>query len=147
MSVVEAEEFFTLGVEALKEGKGGTALEYLEKAVGLARTPRYCSALAFCLAREKRDFKRAISLCKEAIKNDPKNTQHFLYLGRVHLLAGQKRDAIRILQMGLRHSANPEISAELARLGVRKPPVIPFLSRDNFLNKYLGKLLHKWGYR
>lgn len=147
MSVVEAEEFFTLGMDAWKQGNPAAALEFLEKAVSEARTPRYCSSLAVCLAKEKREFKRAISLCKEAIRNDPKCSLHFLNLGKVHLLAGQKKDAIRIFHMGLRHENNPEIVAELNRLGSRRPPVLPFLARENPLNKYLGKLFHRWGLR
>ena len=147
MSAAEAEEFFTRGMEALRNGNNGEALDLLEKAVSLDRKPAYCAALAICLARGKGEFKRAISLCKEAIKNDPKNSALFLNLGRVHILAGQKKDAIRIFNMGLRHEENRDILFELNRLGYRKPPVIPFLKRDNPLNKYLGKLLHKWGRR
>jgi Tfp pilus assembly protein PilF len=147
MSVTEAEEFYTQGMDALKQGDTATAAELLGKAVSESRNPRYCSSLGFCLAKGKRDFKRAVSLCKEAIKNDPKNSVHFLNLGRVHLMAGQKKDAIRIFYMGLRHQNNPEIVAELNKLGTRRPPVIPFLARENPLNKYLGKLLRKWGYR
>jgi Tfp pilus assembly protein PilF len=144
---MEAEEFYTLGMDALKQGNTVDALELLEKAVSETRNPRYCSCLGICLAKGKRDFKRAVSLCKEAIRNDPKNSLHFLNLGRVHLLAGQKKDAIRIFYMGLRHQNNQEITAELKKLGTRRPPVIPFLARENPLNKFLGKLLHKWGYR
>src|SRR5208282_2643785 len=101
MSKVEATELFNLGMESMKKGDIGAALDYLEQAVIQERAPLICSNLAVCLAKEKRDFKRAVSLCNEAIKNDPKNSVHFLNLGRVHLLANQKKDAIRILNMGL----------------------------------------------
>jgi tetratricopeptide (TPR) repeat protein len=143
MSNVKAEELYTMGMEALKSGNTGTASEFLEKAVRLERNPLYCSSLAFCLAKEKRDFKQSVSLCKEAIKKDPKNSIHFLYLGRIHILANQKKDALRILNMGLRYEENKEIIAELQNFGRRRPPVIPFLERGNPLNKYLGKLLYK----
>jgi Flp pilus assembly protein TadD len=147
MSKVLAEQLFALGIEALKEGQGAVALEQLEKAVSLERTPLYCSTLALCLAKEKRDFKRAVSLCKEAIKNDPKKSVHFLNLGKVYLVAGQKKDAIRTLNMGLRYGNDREIINELKRFGLRRAPVIPFLSRDNSLNVALGKLLSRWGLR
>jgi hypothetical protein len=31
----------------------------------------------------------------------------------------------------------------LENLGVRKKPLIPFLPRSNFVNKYAGLLLHR----
>lgn len=139
---MEAEELFTAGIEAFKNGKHLEAADLLEKAMALERKPIYCSSLAVCLAREKSNLKRAVSLCKEAIKNDPKNSLHFLNLGRVHIMANQKKDAIRILYMGLRHSENREIIAELNRIGRRRRPVIPFLERSNPLNKFLGKLIY-----
>lgn len=139
---MEAEELFIAGLEALKNGKSGEAAELLERAVALDRKPLYCSNLAVCLAKEKKDIKRAISLCKEAIKGDPKNSIHFLNLGRVHVMANQKKDAIRIFYMGLRYSENKDIIAELNRVGRRRPPVLPFLERSNPLNKFLGKLLY-----
>lgn len=143
MSKEEAAEFFTRGTEALKDGDTGAAMEFLEKAVSLERDPLYCSTLAVCLAKEKRDFKRALSLCKEAVRNDPRKSFHFLCLGRVHVLADQKKDAVRIFNMGLRYENNKDIVAELDRLGVRKEPVVPFLERENSINKYLGKVLRK----
>jgi tetratricopeptide (TPR) repeat protein len=143
MSNVKAEELYSMGMEAQKSGNTGVALEFLEKAVRLERNPLYCSSLALCLAQEKRDFKQAVSLCKEAIKKDPKNSIHFLYLGRIHIQANQKKDALRILNMGLRYEENKEIIAELQSFGRRRPPVIPFLERSNPLNKYLGKILYK----
>ena len=147
MSKVEATELFNLGMESMKKGDIRAALDYLEQAVIQERAPLICSNLAVCLAKEKRDFKRAVSLCNEAIKNDPKNPVHFLNLGRVHLLANQKKDAIRILNMGLRYGENREIIAELNKFGRRRSPFIPFLDRDNPINKFLGKLTYKIGLR
>jgi predicted Zn-dependent protease len=139
---MDAEELFAKAMDALKSGNSGEAVDLLEQAVGLERRPIFCSNLAICLAKEKKDFKRAISLCKEAIKSDPKNSIHFLHLGRVHIQANQKKEAIRIFCMGLRHSENRDIIAELNRIGRRRPPVIPFLDRSNPLNKMLGKMFY-----
>jgi tetratricopeptide (TPR) repeat protein len=147
MSKVDAEELFTMGMESLKNGDTGAALDSLEKAVIQERNPLYCSNLAICLAKEKRDFKRALSLCNEAIKKDPKNSLHFLNLGRVHLMANQKKDAIRIFNMGLRYGENRDIIAELKRFDRRRPPPIPFLNRNNPVNKFLGKLTYRLGLR
>jgi predicted Zn-dependent protease len=139
---MEAEELFEAGMELLKSGKTGEAIDLLEQAVALERRPVFCSNLAVCLAKEKNDFKRAVSLCREAIKKDPKNSLHFLNLGKVHILANQKKDAIRIFHMGLRHAENRDIIAELNRIGRRRRPFLPFLDRSNPLNKLLGKLFY-----
>ena len=147
MSKVEANELFTMGMESLKNGDAGAALDYLEKAVSLERNPLYCSNLAICLAKEKREFKKAVSLCNEAIKKDPKNSLHFLNLGRIHLLANQKKDAIRIFNMGLRYGENRDLIAELKRFDRRRSPPIPFLDRGNPVNKFLGKLSYRLGLR
>lgn len=39
------------------------------------------------------------------------------------------------------------VHRELDKLGLRKPPVIPFLSRGNPINKYLGIILSRMGLR
>jgi tetratricopeptide (TPR) repeat protein len=147
MSKTEAAELFTRGMEFLKRGNTGEALEFLEKAVAMERDPLYCSNLAICLAKETGEYKKAISLCKEALKKDPKNAVHFLNLGRVHLMANQKRDALRIFSMGLRYEENRDIIAELKKFGRRRPPMISFLSRENFINRILGKITYKLGIR
>lgn len=147
MSVTEEEKLLALGTEALTWGNTPNALVQFSKLVAMERRPIYCSNLAYCVAKEKRDFKLAIALSNEAIKKEPKNSTHFLNLGRVYLLAGQKKDAIRFLRMGLRYERNREIVAELEMLGARRPPPIPFLKRENPTNKYLGIILEKMGMR
>jgi tetratricopeptide (TPR) repeat protein len=143
----EAEKLFALGIESLKSKDTGAALDYLEQAVNLVRNPLYCSYLAVCLAKEKREFRKAVSLCNEAIKNDPKNSSHFLNLGRVQILANQKKDAIRAFHIGLRYGDNRQIRAELNKFGMRRLPPIPFLVRANPINKFLGKLTYDLGFR
>ncbi len=147
MPVAEKEKLFNMGTEALAWGNTRYALEQFRKLVAIERLPIYCSNLAYCLAKEKREFKQAITLCNEAIKKEPKNSAHFLNLGRIYLLAGQRKDAIRFLRMGLRYEHSREIIAELDMLGARKSPPIPFLKRENPTNKYLGIILDKMGMR
>jgi len=145
--VNEAEKLFTKGVEAIKNGNMVSALVYFEKATQLDNNPTNRSYLAFCIARERGQFKKAISLCEEALKEEPENPVHYLNLGRVYILTGQKTDAMRILREGLTYEENREIVDELVGLGMRKPPVIPLLNRRNPLNKYLGIVLARLGLR
>ena len=138
---------FEEGLRALNAGRTGEALVWFEKAVAEGKTPLVCAYLAYCRAKEQGNCKEAIALCMEAIKDEPKNSDIYLNLGRVHLLAGQRRSAIRAFDLGLRYGKNSQIVNELILLGRRKAPPLPFLSRTNPLNKLLGKFLKKLGLR
>jgi hypothetical protein len=76
-----------------------------------------------------------------ARKEEPKNSDIYLNLGRVHLLTGNRKQAIQVFRLGLRHGRNSRIIAELTALGLRKEPPLPFLQRSNPVNKFLGKLM------
>jgi len=68
----------------------------------------------------------------------------YLNLGRAFLAAGRKKDAFENFEKGLRHDrANGELKKEMQHLGMRKKPLLPFLSRSNPLNKFIGLLTHK----
>ncbi|MBI4746397.1 MAG: tetratricopeptide repeat protein [Deltaproteobacteria bacterium] len=124
-----------------------SALVFFEKATQLDNNPINRSYLAFCIARERGQFKKAISLCEEALKEEPEKPVHYLNLGRVYILNGQKTEAMRLLREGLTHKENSEIVAELVGLGMRKPPVLPLLKRQSPLNRYLGIILTRIGLR
>lgn len=147
MPDTEAEKLFTKGLKALIQGDTLSALVFFEKATQIENSPIYCSHLALCIAKERGQVQKAISLCEEAIKKEPKNSVHYLNLGRVYLLVDNKADAIETFREGLSYEENQQIVDELNRLETRKPPVIPFLKRSNPLNKYLGIVLKKLGLR
>lgn len=147
MSNAPTETPFEEGIKALNAKRTGEALQWLEKAVAVKKTPRTCAYLAYCQAKEQGKYREAIALCMEAMKEEPKNSEIYLNLGRVYLLAGQKKGAIRAFDLGLRYEKNPQIVNELVLLGRRKAPPLPFLPRSNPINKYLGKLLKKLGMR
>jgi len=141
MSVTEVERLFTKGLEALAHGSILSALVFFEKAIKIENNPDIWSYFAFCIAKERGQFSKAISLCEEAIKKEPNNSAHYLNLGRIYLLTNKKAEAINIFREGLNHEENQQIVDELNKLIIRKPPVIPFLKRTNPLNKYLGIIL------
>ena len=138
---------FEEGIRALNTGRAGEALDWFAKAVEEEKTPLACAYLAYCRAKEQRKYREAIALCTEALKEEPKNSEIYLSLGRVYLLAGQRKSAIRAFDLGLRYGKNPQIVNELILLGRRKAPPLPFLSRTNPLNRLLGKFLKKLGLR
>lgn len=137
------DELFEMGMEALHEKRYADAVHYLQRAVDGQRSPEYLSQLALAVAHEKHDIKAAVALCQEAIRMDPRNPELFLRLGVVYLIADNRKDAIRTFRLGLRVGKSPAINRWLQILGHRQPPVLPFLSRSNAVNRYLGKLRGK----
>ncbi|MCL4492602.1 MAG: tetratricopeptide repeat protein [Nitrospirae bacterium] len=142
-----AKELFEKGVEALSQNKTLPALASFEKAIQMGDNPAYYSYLAYCIAKERGQVRKAISLCEEAIQKDTENPVHYLNLGKVYLHAGNKEYAIKVFREGLKFERNQQIINELIKLATRKPPVIPFLNRDNPINKYLGIILKLLGLR
>jgi tetratricopeptide (TPR) repeat protein len=140
---MEIENPFNEGLRELTAGRTDLALDLFEKAVAKEKTPLACSYLAFCRAKMEGVYREAVAICMDARKEDPKNSEIYLILGRVHLLAGNRKQAIHVFRLGLRQERNSRILTELNALGLRKSPPIPFLQRGNPLNKFLGKLLTK----
>jgi len=140
MAELDVAELYRLGTEALNTKNYPAAHRFLQAALEKERSPNHLSQYALALALHTKDSQTAIALCQEAVKKDPKNPEHFLRLGTVHLAAGRRKEAIRIFRLGLRLGRHPTISRWLEVLGKRKAPVLPFLSRSNPLNKYLGKI-------
>ena len=138
MSQIELEELTHAGISALGLGEPLKALALFERAAEIEETPLVRSSLAFCMARERGQIKTGRRICEELIEQDPGNLFHHLNLGRILLLDGDRRAAIKAFRAAIEIEPHPQIIAELNALGVRKPQVIGFLHRDNPLNKYLG---------
>ncbi len=130
-----------MGVQAIDQGNTMMALMHLEDAAKKGDSAALKSYLGFCLAKERRQFKRGVALCREAAGMEPMNSQFWLNLGRVCLLAKQKRPAIEAFRRGLKVNCNQQIVEELKRLGLRKTPVFSTLDRAHFLNRKVGKVL------
>jgi tetratricopeptide (TPR) repeat protein len=86
-----------------------------------------------------------LSHCDEALRAAPSDPELLLNLARVHLALKQRQRAARAITRGLEawpgHAA---LRAARDALGTRRPPVLPFLPRDNPLNRLLGRLRHRW---
>jgi len=139
----EAERHYEKAIEVFTAGNIPSALYHFEKAFNIEDSPLVSSYYAFCIAKERGQFSKAISLCLEAIKKEPQNSLLYLNLGRIYHLSIRKADAVTIFREGLKCEVNQQIIDELTKLGTRKRPVIPFFKRSNPLNKYLGIILHK----
>jgi tetratricopeptide (TPR) repeat protein len=144
---ITEENPFEVGLKALATDRTTDALEWFKKAVEENKSPLVYSYFAYCQAKEDGNYREAVAICMDALKNEPQNPEIYLNLGRIYLMSGHKRAALRAYQLGLRYGKNPEIVREFNRLGRRQHPPLPFLPRANPLNKMLGKFMKKVGIR
>jgi len=135
------------GEQAMQSGDTLVALLQFEMAHKLSPLPGVKSKLAYCLAKERRQYQKAMALCREALEAEPNNPDHYYQLSRIYLVAGQKNQAIKSLRKGLKFRRHQPIIDELTRLGARKEPVFSSLPREHFLNRSAGILLSKLGTR
>lgn len=147
MVSAEPDKLYARGLTALASDDTLSALVLFEKASQLDSNPASISYFAFCLAKERGQYKRAVCLCKEALEKDAENPIHYLNLGRIHVLMGSKSEAIKIFRNGLTFGQNTDIALHLEKLGARKKPILPFLARGNPINKFLGIVFSKLGIR
>ena len=143
----ESEKLFGRAMDALAANEIPAGLALLERALKLYDNPAWHSYLGYCIAKERGQVKKGTELCLACIEREPESVVHYLNLARVNLAAKEKNAALDALRKGMSHGGSPEILALLTQLGMRKPPVISFLRRDHFLNKFLGLLLSRLGLR
>lgn len=103
----------------------------------------FYSYLGYGIARCEQRVHEGVKLCRHAIKVEFYQPDNYLNLARTLLLANDRRGAVDAVQRGLKVDANHPELVELGReLGIRRPPVLSFLSRKNPLNIFLGSLRH-----
>ena len=135
---------FKQGIKLLQKGQSVEALEYLQHAAELEeQNPYYLSFLGVAVGRAQRKWSAAAKFCETALRSKRNEAQLYLNLAEVYVAAGQRDEAVAVLDKGLIYLSNDaRIRRARADLGKRCPPVIPFLGRGNFLNRGLGKLRH-----
>ncbi len=130
------------------------ALEMLREAIEkFPGDPFLMSYYGWLIAVAENNPEGGIKICREAIDNIrgslPFGSDFFyptlyLNLGRAYLKNKQRADAFHAFHKGLQTDPeNHDLLWEMKKLGVRKKPPIPFLKRNNPINKYLGILLSK----
>ncbi len=97
------------------------------------------SYLGVCVGMCDRRFEEALALCTSASKQEFFNPEVYLNLARVYLHFGFKTEGRRFLLRGqMIDPANAEIATALEQLGARLDPVLRFLPRRHFINRWLG---------
>jgi len=141
----EAEKEFKEGMTQYQAGYYARGLTHIQKAAELdAQNATYLSYTALLVALAHRNYEAAEQLGHAALRMKRNEPQLYLNLADIYLKAGQKEDAVETLQVGLTYTKQDvKLKRALRKLGIRRPPVIPFLERKHFLNRYLGRARHK----
>ena len=135
------------GISAAETGSYDEAFIILTQAAEHIQSPIVKSYSAYCQAKSHGKLSAAAEICQGNIATESHNSVHYLILGRIFLLAGNRRKAIKIFHMGLKVSPNPLIIKEFKQLGKRNSPVIKVLDREHSLNRLLGKAFSTVGFR
>ena len=107
--------------------------------------PRAMSWYGVTLVLVERNSNLGISLCDRAVRLNGPSAELVLNQARVHLALNQRERAYKAVQRGMGlWPDDVQLRWAQEAMGWRRRPVIPFLGRRNVLNKYLGKLRHKW---
>ena len=110
--------------------------------------PRVLSNYGLTLVLVEGDRQRGIRFCEEALRRGLQTTETLVNLARALVVTRNKEQAVRALRKAMELSPDdPRVVTEFATLGLRRPPPIPWLPRDFFLNKWIGKLTWKYSRR
>lgn len=106
--------------------------------------PRVMSWHGLTLVLVAKDSNLGVLYCDQALRLAGPEPELLLNQARVHLALGQRERAVRSIQRGLeRAPEHPALKAAQEALGWRRRPVLPFLSRNSFVNRGLGRLRHR----
>lgn len=137
------------GVLAVQQRDWEEAYEVLGEALdGYRRRGEKIPALvlsyyALALGMHTRKFKQALEFCQSALSAEPARVEHYANLAQLYCAAGIRRKAVEAVEKGLQiEPGYPRLLQLRATLGWRRPPVIASLSRDHWLNIFLGKIRH-----
>ncbi|MBI5048386.1 MAG: hypothetical protein HZB54_05525 [Deltaproteobacteria bacterium] len=141
---MEYKELIEKGIHLAKNGRFEEAMELLEEDLCFAQHPVAMSYYAVCMAELEGSYDKAISLCLSAAQSESCNPNIYFNLGRIILHTGQKAFALKAFKKGLKYDGNhSELLNEIKKLGIRHKPVISFLPRHNFINRFLGKFTYR----
>jgi tetratricopeptide (TPR) repeat protein len=126
---------------ALMETDPRAAHAVLEKAYRKnLNDPRVLSNYGLTLVMVEGDRQRGIRFCEEAVRRGLLTTEALVNLAKALVQTRNKEQAVRALRRAMELAPDdPRVGEEFAALGLRRPPVIAWLPRDFFLNKWLGR--------
>jgi tetratricopeptide (TPR) repeat protein len=94
-----------------------------------------------CVAMVKHKYADAIKYCNVSVKANFLEPEHRINLALVYLEREDRKNAVQNLEAGLRlQPSNKRIHRIFREIGQRKAVMFTFLSRDNPINQWIGKM-------
>jgi tetratricopeptide (TPR) repeat protein len=136
---------FREGVDLLKNEYPEKALVLLRRAFESdKRNPYYISFFGLSIARAEHHWDQASELCETAVQLKRTEIKFHLNLVEVYAMAGMREKAARQLDYALRlFGDDGRLKRARSKLEERRSPCLPFVDRQHFLNRKLGKLRHR----
>jgi Flp pilus assembly protein TadD len=140
----ESRELFRKAEDSIKRNNFEQAEALLQETLKIEpANPIYLSHLGLCIGILG-DPAKGEEICRQAIRLNKDESILYVNLGRVLISQGNRQAAWENFERAYKlDNTSAPAALELSKLGVRRKPVLPFLSRDHALNIYFGKLRHK----
>ena len=142
----EAMESLEQGLALYRQGDLVAAHALFERAH--RRAPgdaRMMSWYGLTLVLVEKNSNLGVIYCDQALRLAGPEPELFLNLARAHLSLGQRERAVKAIARGLSVAPlDPALKTAQACMGWRRRPVFPCLGRSNPVNRWLGKLRHRW---
>jgi tetratricopeptide (TPR) repeat protein len=133
--------------ELLDCGDGQAALRCLRSAYEAnPGHPQLRSHYGLCLGLEDRRYHEAIELCQSAVQQEFFNPELYLNVARLNLAFGFRAEGMRFLRRAaMIDPASVGVQEIQSDLGLRSEPILRFLPRRHFVNRWLGNLRYRIG--
>ncbi len=134
------------GVELCRAGEWKQGLLLLAEVPSSELPDRRLRALSYSylgygLAKFQKRAREGVKLCEQAVNIEFCEPEVFLNLVRTRVMTRDRRGAVAAVKRGLQyHPEHPVLTEYQRKLGVRRDPVLPFLSRNSLPNRILGQL-------
>ena len=141
----ESKALFNQAIEFISRNNHGEAMKRLEVALQISpHNAEYLSYYGLCVALDREDYQSAVKLCERAVQYDRTSPVARVNLGKVYRMNGMTAAAYdEFIGAWKADRSHPAPAAELSRMGIRRPPVLPFLERSHWLNVFLGRMRAK----
>lgn len=135
------------GIDCCRQGNWNEGLSHLgwiaEKESTTGLPGLFYSYLGYGIALQQNRVEEGLKLCHHAIKLEFYEVENYMNLARTCLLAQDRKGAVQAVRAGLKIDRGHEgLLALYKELGMRRGPVLPFLSRSNLFNQILGRIRH-----
>ncbi len=136
---------FKRGLMLLRGRCPHMALPHMRRALALEENnPDYLSYFGVAIALAEKKWATAELYCRTALLSKQDEARFHVNLAQVYLGAGRWQCAVQTLKMGLQCAKRRCLLIRaLCRLVVRRSPLLPFLGRKHFFNRYLGIVRHR----